>query len=406
MTHFIGFALGVLLAIAVAAEAQTMFSMPEHCLGCHEGALTPTSAEGKEPVTPEATPIEKKLGFTSYGDLRLRYELDWDSLNTAGAMRASRNRGRLRARAGFNYQVSEAWSFGGRVRSGSTHSQQSPHLTFAGDDGVRDNASVVADRYFVQFNHRAFSVWGGRDTSPFWQQNELFWDEDVTSTGVAGAYQMRIGPGNVTATAGAFYVPDGGYRLNGQMTAGQLKYSLASKRSQFTFASGLHYLHGRKGARYLLNRDGERDYLIGVNSAQWSVPVKKVPLILGADLFHNFMDYGSADVAPFPATERNQTLGYALSAQLGQLKKHCGWLAGYCYAHIERFAVNASYAQDDWIRFGNGTQTEASDFQGSEMRSGYAVSRNVNLLARLYLVQAIGTRQNGSRFRLDLNWKF
>jgi hypothetical protein len=46
---------------------------------------------------------------------------------------------------------------------------------------------------------------------------------------------------------------------------------------------------------------------------------------------------------------------------LGQLKQRNDWLVGYYYAHIETFAVNASYSTDDWSRFGNGAQAANSD---------------------------------------------
>jgi hypothetical protein len=350
--------------------------------------------------------IDNNTNLTFYGDLRLRYEVDWDSQTAAGVMRDDRHRGRIRARLGFNYAFTDEWSTGARVRTGSSRSQQSPHLTFVTDDGLRDDLDFVVDRYFVQFKHANFAAWGGRNTSPFWQQNELFWDEDVTPTGLAGIFDTPIGDGKLTSSAGAFYLPDGGYELNGQMLAGQVKYSLPIKPSQLTLAGGLHYMHGEEGARNLRNRNGERDYLIGVANAQWSIPVKKIPITLGADLFYNFMDYDAADVAPFPATDTDETLGYVLSVQVGQLKKLNDWLIGYYYSHIETFAVNASYAQDDWIRFGSGTQTDASDFEGHEIRLGYALSANINLLARLYLVDAITTSQDGNRFRLDLNWRF
>lgn len=111
-------------------------------------------------------------------------------------------------------------------------------------------------------------------------------------------------------------------------------------------------------------------------------------------------------MAPFPADDTDETLGFVLSAQLGQLKDRHDWLVGYYYAYIETFSVNASYAQDDWVRFGSGAQTDSSDFKGHEIRLGYALSKNINLLARLYLVDAITTGQDGSRFRLDLNWRF
>jgi hypothetical protein len=350
--------------------------------------------------------IDNNTNLTFYGDLRLRYELDWDSQNASGVERDDRHRGRIRARAGFNYQVSEAWSFGSRVRTGDSRSQQSPHLTFAGDDGVRDELDFVVDRYFVQFKQDGLTSWAGRNVTPFWQQNELFWDEDVTPTGIAASYDIRAGGGVLSAVAGGFFLPDGGYDLNGQMLSGQLRYTLPVKPSQFTVAGGLHFMNGDSGANNLLNRNGERDYLIGVGSAQWSIPIGSMPFALGADIFYNFKDYDAEDVFPFPSEDDDETLGYVLSAQYGQLKERHNWLVGYSWAHIETFSVNASYAQDDWIRFGTGAQTDASDFEGHEIRAGYAVSRNINLLARLYLVEAITTEQDGNRFRVDLNWRF
>jgi hypothetical protein len=353
--------------------------------------------------------IDNNTNLTFFGDLRLRYEVDWDSQNAAGVERDDRHRGRIRARAGFNYLFTDQWSAGARVRAGNSRSQQSPHLTFVADDDVRDDLDFVVDKYFIQFKEGGFSGWGGRNTSPFWYQNDLFWSEDVTPTGLAGSYGMKVGEGNVAFTGGAFYLPDGGYDLNGQMLAGQVKYTLPVKPSQFILAAGLHYMHGESGANNLLNRNGERDYLIGVASGQWSIPVKAVkgmPFTVGADLFYNFEDYSAADVAPFPASDDEEVLGYVFSATLGRLSQKHDWLVGYYYSHIETFSVNASYAQDDWVRFGNGPQTDGSDIEGHEIRLGYAVSKFINLVARLYLVEAITTVQDGNRFRLDLNWRF
>lgn len=361
------------------------------------------------PASRAATGIEwldHNTNLTFYGDIRLRYEVDWDSQNAAGTPRDDRHRGRLRARAGFNYGLSDDWSAGARVRTGNSRSQQSPHLTFVTDDGDRDDLDFVVDRYFIQFKRAAFSAWGGRNTSPFWQQTELFWDEDVTPTGLAGSYDLNPGDGKLSAIAGAFYLPDGGYDLNGQMLAGQLVYRAPAGGGQLTLASGLHFMNGETGANNLRNRNGARDYLIGAAGAQWGHRWKNIPFTVGGDVFYNFENYSAADVAPFPAADDDEVLGYVFSVQLGQLKERRDWLLGYYYAHIETFAVNASYAQDDWIRFGSGTQTDSSDFKGHEFRVGYALSKQVNVLARLYLVEAVTTRQDGNRFRLDLNWKF
>jgi len=350
--------------------------------------------------------IDNNTNLTFYGDLRLRYEVDWDSETAAAVLRDDRHRGRLRARTGFNYQIAEDWSTGARIRTGNSRSQQSPHLTFVADDGPRDELNFVVDRYFLQFKQGGFSSWAGRNTSPFWQQNELFWDEDVTPTGLAATYETKLCDGTLAIIGGAFYLPDGGYNLNGQMLSGQLKYTLPVKPSQFTVAAGLHFMNGETAANNLRNRYGDRDYLIGVGGAQWSIPIKGVPLSLGADIFYNFENYGAADVAPFPAADSDETLGYVFSVQLGQLKQRHDWLIGYYFSYIETFSVNASYAQDDWVRFGSTTQTDSSDFKGHEVRLAYALSKNINLVARLYLVEAITTPQDGKRCRVDLNWKF
>ena len=350
--------------------------------------------------------IDANTNLTFYGDIRLRYEVDWDSETAAGVMRDDRHRGRVRARGGFNYKVADDWTVGARVRTGNSRSQQSPHLTFWTDDGPRDDLDFVVDRYFVQYQEKPFTIWGGRNIFPFWQQNELFWDEDVTPTGVAAIYDHALNKGALTATVGGFYLPDGGYDLNGQLLGAQLKYTVPIDASQLTVAGAIHYMHGEDGANNLLTRNGERDYLIGVGNVQWSIPVAERPLAFGADIFHNFESYDAGDVAPFPPQDEDEDLGYVLSVQYGQLKNKHDWLVGYYYAHIETFAVNASYAQDDWHRFGNGAQTSASDFEGHEFRAAYAISQNINLVARLYLVEAITTQQDGNRFRLDLNWKF
>jgi hypothetical protein len=368
-------------------------------------ALCFLSAARSEAAT-GLTWIDNNTNLTFYGDLRLRYEVDWDSQTAVGDPRDDRHRGRLRARAGLNYRFSDEWSAGARIRTGDSRSQTSPHLTFVTDDGTRDELDFVVDRYFVQYKEDRFTGWVGRNLFPFWQQNELFWDEDVTPTGIAASYDFTAGPGTLTGTAGGFYLPDGGYDLNGQMLAAQLKYVLLVKPSQFTFAAGAFFMNGNDGFTNLRNRNGQRDYLIGVANAQWSIPVKNIPITLGADIFHNFMDYDAADVAPFPPEDDDETLGYVLSAQIGQLKKQHDWLLAYYYAHIETFAVNASYAQDDWHRFGAGPQTDSSDYEGHEFRAAYALSSNINLVGRLFFVEAITTEQDGNRFRLDLNWRF
>jgi Putative porin len=352
-------------------------------------------------------PAKSTSPFTFSGDLRLRYEWDWDSQNVAGVARTDRDRARYRARANIGYQFAPAWSLGARARTGNRLSQQSPHLTFISNDDITDDFAVSLDRYYLQFKQGSWLAWGGRNTTPFWQQNEMFWDEDVTPTGIAGSHETKLTQGSLTATAGAFYLPDGAVDLNGSMVGGQVKYSLPVKPSQFTFAGGLYSFDGKSGAQNLRNRNGARGYLIGVLSAQWSTTVDRGrPFTLGADLIKNFEDYDTADVLPFAPTKAHDTIGCVFSVLYGQLKHPRDWQVGYYYAHIETFAANASYAQDDWARFGSATQSDLTDIKGHELRATYVITKQLNIGTRLFLVDAITSIQNAKRLRIDLNWKF
>ena len=345
--------------------------------------------------------------LTIYGDLRVRYEWDWDSQNAAGVARLDRDRARGRIRAGFTYKFGPEWTLGARVRTGNPLSQQSPHLTFHENDGLTDDFKVQADRYFIQYKKDALTAWGGRNTTPFWQQNEMWWDEDVTPTGVAATYDQKLPTGTLSTTGAILGLPDGMRRLNGTLVGAQLKYVRPVKPSQLTLAGGLYQFNGKNGAQNLRNRNGARDYLLGVLSAQWSTAVADArPLVLGVDLIKNFRSYNAAAVSPFAARQEGEKNGYVFSVLLGQLKNPSDWQVGYYYAHIETLAVNASYSQDDWARFGNGPQADVSDFKGHEFRATFVITKSLNLAARLFLVDAITSVQDGKRFRVDLNYKF
>ncbi len=362
--------------------------------------LGPTTSWGQTTAGSGGLPID----FS--GDIRLRYERDWDSQNASGAPRQDRNRGRLRARVSAQYAIDADWSAGVRIRTGNTSSQQSPHLTFSADNGGTDDLEGLFDKYYLRYKNGDQSFWIGRNSFPFWQQNEFFWDDDVTPTGVAASFESSVGTGKMTTTLGAFKLPDGGNGLNGSLLSGQLKYSAPTANGQLTLAAGLHSFSGENGAKNLRNRNGDRDYLIGVLGAQWTTPVEDRPLALGLDLFHNFENYTASDAAPLSANQADETSGYVFSAKYGQLKNAGEWQVGYYYAHIETFAVNSSFAQDDWVRFGSATQTDGSDCAGHEARVSYALSKQLNLVARLFIVEAITSQQDGKRFRVDLNWKF
>jgi hypothetical protein len=92
------------------------------------------------------------------------------------------------------------------------------------------------------------------------------------------------------------------------MVAGQVKYVLPVKPSQFTVAAGAFYMHGEEGANNLLNRNGERDYLIGVANAQWSMPVKNIPITVGRMCSTILRTMTRGGCRALPASDDDETL--------------------------------------------------------------------------------------------------
>lgn len=359
----------------------------------------------KSVVIDDYAPVANSI--TPYADFRLRYESDWDSVNSAGIPRTNRDRLRVRGRVGVKFEPTENWLFDVRARTGDPLSQQSPHLTIHDFDGGPNNDfGGFLDKYYAQYNRDGTSVWLGRNGFPFWKQNEFLWDDDVTITGAAISSSAEFWNGDLAGTAGAFYLPDGGWYLNGRMYAGQLVYSREVGENQITWAKGLYFLDGESGAARLRNGNGARDYAILGNQFQIGREVAGIPVTFGFDTYANLKDYSPIDPDPFTAANFDQDFGYILSVTFGELKEKGDFQVGYYYAHIETFAVNASYAQDDWVRWGSATQTDSSDLKGHEFRLTYRVCPKLDVMARLYDVDAITSVQDGMRFRLDFNYKF
>jgi hypothetical protein len=341
-------------------------------------------------------------------DLRLRYESDWDSRAADGTEREDRDRLRIRARVSTTWDPVESLRLGARVRTGDRDSQQSPHITVEDftdqDKGVRQ---VLFDQYYVRAESAETWAWGGRNSAPHWKQNEFFWDDDVTLLGGAGGTGWDTDGGSLKVIGGYFGLPDGGVEFHGgAMAAGQLVWSGTFDGSALTAAGGVFAMEGDPGAEYLRNGNGDRDYTVWVFNLQGKRPVRDNPLTLGVDLMVNSESYDADDPDPFTAANHDETTGYVASAEYGQLKAPGDWLLGYAFASIEALAVNAAYAQDDWVRWGSASQTDSSDLKGHELRIAYVPAARMSLMARLFVAEAITSDQDGNRIRFDWNYTF
>jgi hypothetical protein len=334
-----------------------------------------------------------------HADFRFRLERDWDSRRSDGSERDDRLRARIRLRFGADFNLSERITLGFRARSGSAMSQQSPHITVVDfDRNDRGDADVMLDKWYLRGESAGGrrSGWIGRNAFPFWKQNELFWDDDVTLVGLAGDSRHEFGDGGALSVhAGWFALPVGMRDFSGSLAAAQLVYTASAGKADLTAAAGYFDIESDPDdpdAGTLLAGDGLRDYgiLVGNFQAAWTGGGR--PILLGADLMHNGSASEDAD-------------GHAVSVQYGGTKSKGDWLVGYWYARIERLAVVGSYAEDDWVRWGSATQTRGSDLEGHEFRVAWALDSRINLVARFCVVKSITTVEDGKRFRIDFNYK-
>ncbi len=336
--------------------------------------------------------IFEKDGFKLYGDFRARLEADFDSNRADGTERDDRTRIRIRARIGLEYAASDRFTFGLRLRSGSDDSQQSPHITIVDfDDNDTGDAHFNFDKWFLKGEHGKGWGWIGRNSLPFWKQNELFWDDDVTPAGVAFGFRNDRGESGLELNGGYFSLPAGMREFSGNLGLAQL----VLWNSNVRIAGGLLDIDASPNdadGTLLLRGNGARDYQIWVLSLQagtgkWT---------FGIDGIHNGESY------PISEPLRDEVDGYVGSLEFNSGR---GWQAAYIYAHIEALAINSSYAEDDWVRWGNATQTRASDLEGHELRFTRDIGPTQNLVFRLYLADAITSGEDGSRFRIDWNYK-
>ncbi|HEY3174806.1 MAG TPA: putative porin [Candidatus Polarisedimenticolia bacterium] len=288
-----------------------------------------------------------------FGDFRFRLESDWDSQTPAGDERPDRNRARVRARLGFRYEPTAGINLALRVRTGKQASQQSPFITVLDSD----NGSVAENDYFwdewyLFLKKRGAWTTLGRDTFPFWKQNEMVLDDDFTLAGVSGGYRSERDANHVEITAGHFSLPDGMTRAIGNLAAAQLVYSRVEQRWGVTGALGSYLFLGSPNSINLINGNGGRDYALWVGSLQGRIFAGSWPVTIGLDVAHNAQDYSREDSDPFTVANRRHKDGYVRSASTGRMKERGDWLFAWYYARIETLAVHASYAQDDWVRWG------------------------------------------------------
>lgn len=365
--------------------------------------------------------VSKNNSLVLNGDFRFRAEQDWDSRQFNGNYREDRFRLRYRFRFGLRYHWGEHISMETRIRSGVDESLQSPHNNF----GYKEFTGVPVniDKLFVKAEYGKFWMWVGKNSFPFWKQNELFWDDDVTPEGLAVGGSFKSDGISVKPRLAYFITNTGSGnfdpadptngKIDGHMIAGQLELGFKINSAKLTLASGYYALrdiNNVPSTDFFYNGDRFKlDYSFLVSGMKLDLKTK-YPISFGLDYFMNLEDYDDFDDALINPVYKDQKTGYVISARIGKLKNKGDWLFAYYYARKEEYSVVSYYTEDDWVRFGNINRNRNTNYKGHEFRFAYAFNSRLNLVARAYFVEGLVTHdettESGKRFRIDFNMKF
>jgi hypothetical protein len=356
--------------------------------------------------------------FDVSADLRLRLENDWDSRQGDGSERDDRLRLRTRVRVKFDAQIDEHWKVVVRLRSGSKDSQQSPHFTiYDFDDNDKGDNDLNVDQWFGQFQSGALTIWAGRNQLDFWRQDQFIMDDDVTAVGAGIRYKHGAGDGSIAWKTSFGSLPAGMRAFSGNYLAGQVVYERDTETHGITLAAGFFGVDADPddptGLRLLLTDNSLRDYSTGILQAQLRLRAFGKPLKLAATAGHNFQNYDDEPIDSFSEFHKDDRDFFIGFLNWGSAEKSGDWLLGYYYQYVEALAFSSSYGPDDWVRWGSATQTRATNMKGSEFRAVYTVADNMNIVGRLFLVDAIEllnagdlSKEDGKRARIDFNIKF
>ncbi len=391
---------------------------------------------------------EKKLNF--YGDFRFRPEFDWNSKNSTSSSndgigeRKDRFRFRYRMRFGFVYHWNKDIKIGMRLRTGVPSSIQSPHVNF----GYKGLGMVPfnLDKIFFGYEHGDYWGWVGKNSFPFWMQNEMFWDDDVTPEGLVFGAKYKIGAAEFAPTIGyfmannipvegntAFPFDGSGEGLGngdnfGDILGAQLKLTHKSSNYQGIASVGYYGMNDIFTSTELLkDATGSTDPYLALDykflmaSLQYKsfVISEKWPITLGYDIVNNLEDYrGDEYTDEFTALGfrdelKDEKTSHTASLAIGRAKSKGDWIFAYHYVHKEMFSVVSYFTEDDWVRWGNIHANRNTNFKGHELRFVYTIVKDFNIMARYYVVEALERRrtsddqlETGNRFRVDFNIKF
>lgn len=403
------------------------------------------------------------------GDIRVRYQLEEfaksnaspddyflaltsspETTRAAGFIPVSANtqtdreRFRVRARLGMLAKVSDDWSAGVRLATGTTSDRVSTNQTMGQDF---NKYQFLVDRAYVKYDPVEWmSVTGGRVPNP-WFSTDLVWDEDLNFEGVAATFKPSFANGDFRPflTIGAFPLREDGppSKSSRWLRGAQLgaKWQLMPN-SRLSFGVALYdyeNLEGRpetqanyqsyqlggsatygqyeygSGLRQKGNTLFDTAYQSDTNSI-WGLASKFRPINLTASLDLAHFDpvhvVLTADYVKNTAFDRSEIqrrtgvaltdgkdYGYLFKLAVGmpKLEKRHDWQGSFAYRYLGSDATVDAFTDSD---FGLG----GTNLKGYQLGLNYGVDQNAWLSLRWMSAQSIESfsLDPAHRFGVDL----
>lgn len=357
---------------------------------------------------------------------------------------ADRERFRVRARLGLLAKVSDDWSAGVRLATGSTSDRVSTNQTLGQDF---NKYQFLLDRAYVKYEPAEwFSVTAGRVPNP-WFSTDLVWDEDLNFEGISATFKPNFADGDFKPflTLGAFPLREDGppSRKSRWLRGAQIgaKWQMVPNTRLNVGLAVYDYdnIEGRPETQ-----DNYLDYLVGGSatygqyeygsglrqkgntlfdtayqadtSTIWGLASKFRPVNLTASLDLAHFDpvhvVLTADFVKNTAFDRSEIqrrtgvaltdgkdFGYLYKVALGmpKLEKRHDWQASFAYRYLGSDATVDAFTDSD---FGLG----GTNLKGYQLGLNYGVDQNAWLSLRWMSAESIESFSSNSshRFAVDL----
>jgi hypothetical protein len=333
------------------------------------------------------------------GDLRYRFEMiDEDE-------KVDRVRNRIRARLGFNAEVTDDVMVGLRLATSEPFASDKgdPISTNQTLDDAFSKKTIWLDLAYFKWSPKStgLNVFGGKMENPFFRagSNQLVFDSDLTPEGMAAQWTAPFSENDeIFANGGGFWINEVSSGADTSLWGiqGGLKHKFADK-STLTGGAGYYNYGNIEGSEALVgtgfqgnsNAGGKyiNDYDIAQVFGEYGFNIGKKPAAVFADYVVNTSARTSHDT------------GWLAGGKYGKCKDAGSWEFTYNYRDIQADAVPGAFNDSDFV--GGGTNGKGHCFGYT-----YQLAKNLQGALTYFLDDKGDDDHNYDRLQADLNFKF